>query len=442
MKPSFYNIIIENTKQHETIIYNSLYGSMTIFDNLEYILVKEIMDKPNDVIGNDKKIIKSLLAQKYLVDDDLDEKAIIENRKKKGMKDHNRLDLIIMPTLDCNFNCIYCYEEKEKGKMSDETVNSLLKWMNIEIPKFKLVWLSWFGGEPLMAFDIIEKLTPLANQIASEHGVEIINHITTNGYLLTREKILKMIELKIYNYQITIDGIAETHNKLRPLKDGRGSFERVFKNIIELVSIDSQIKVTLRINFNHTNLYSVPELLSMFDEKYRSQLRLTLEPIFGSCEYNATDNLITQDIASTVSSYLKMAAEMGYDITIGKSAVETGKLVYCYAERENQYIINYTGDCFKCSVYNFTQSNRVGFFNNDGFVKEKEKWNAWMDFPLFDDVCRSCKYLPLCMGGCRKTRIQNRNNGSACSLIPSNAAYVLKQVAYNEFQNFVIKDVL
>lgn len=441
MKASGYNIIVEDSQRGETIIYNSLYGSMAVFENEEFDMAKNILEHPNGVLEDLDEIRAILVSQKYLIDDEVDEMAIIENRKRCGMEDKNRLDLIIMPTLDCNFSCIYCYEDKKPGKMTSETMTVLKKWMSIEIPKYKLVLLSWFGGEPLLGFRNVEEITNFANEIAKNNAVELITHITTNGYALTKEKIRKLIHLNILNYQITIDGIAETHDKLRPLRNGKETFEKVFENIILLASESPHVKITLRVNFNHTNLYNIPVLLELFPKELRNQLRLSMEPIFGSCEYNATDNLLTEDISRTISSHLILASELGYDIVLGKSTVETGKLVYCYAERENQVIVNYNNDVFKCSVFDFDSPNRVGHINQEGlFVKDQNNWDNWMNIPLFESVCTSCKYLPLCMGGCRKTRIQNQERGSACSLIPTNASYILKQISYDSFKNLVIKD--
>ena len=344
-----------------------------------------------------------------------------------------------MPTLDCNFSCVYCYEDKKPGKMGFETMNLLKKWISIEIPKFKLVLLSWFGGEPLLDIRTIEEFTSYANTVARENGIELIAHITTNGYSLSKEKIQRLIELKIFNYQITIDGIAETHNKLRPLKNGKQTFDKIFNNINLLTSMSPLVKVTLRVNFNHTNLHTVPVLLEMFPLQGRHQLRLALEPIFGSCEYNAVDNMLTDDISMTLTSYLTLASELGYDISVGKSSIEPGKLVYCYAERENQVVINFNGDIFKCSVTDFNKSNRVGYLDNNGvFVKNPEAFDKWMNIPLFEPFCKSCKFLPLCMGGCRKARVFDESTGSFCSLIPTNASYVLKQIAYKGFDNLVL----
>ena len=86
---------------------------------------------------------------------------------------------------------------------------------------------------------------------------------------------------------------------------------------------------------------------------------------------------------SSIASYYKLAEELGYDITIGKSVIQIGKFVYCYAERENQVIINFNGDIFKCSVDDFNKSNRIGYLRESGeLFKEKDKWNKKQDIKL------------------------------------------------------------
>lgn len=442
MKQSFYNIIIKNTKQNETIIYNTLYGSLASFNEQEFSNVEKILKNPA-IKGKDLNSIRSvLIKQKYLINSNKDESAIIKNRKKSGISDKNRLDLIIIPTLNCNFDCKYCYEDKKAGFINNNTKDALKFWLQSEIPKYKLVWISWFGGEPLLNYNIIKEITSLINKIASKNKIKIINHITTNGYLLTKEKIAELSALKIFNYQITIDGNAETHNNLRPLKNGEPTFDRVFNNIILLVQKSPKIKVSLRINFNHTNINLIPELLKMFPKEYTKQLRLALEPIFGSKEFNAAENLNSTEITSKMAEYYGLAKTLGYDVNIAKSTVESGKLVFCYAERKNQYIINFNGDVFKCSVINFETSNRIGYISKSGkFIKELNNWKQWMDLPLFDRICMKCRYIPICMGGCRKYRIENKGTGNVCSLIPENTTYILKKISYGELSELIINEI-
>jgi uncharacterized protein len=434
LKVSNYNLIVDCKSTNETIVYNTLYGSLVLFNSAEFEIVKQLFTSPNSSCN--KNFQKILRNQKFLISDSIDEFSIIENRKRLGIKDKNRIDITIMPTLECNFSCVYCYENVKKGRMSDLTMESIKKWMTKEIPKYKLVRLCWYGGEPLLNFKKVVEITDHATKIASINDILLVKHITTNGYNFTDAIITKLIKLEIFDYQITIDGAPETHNKLRPLINGKGTFSRIFANIIKLLEADKRVKITLRINFNHLNLHEIPDLLGMFPEKCRNQLRISMEPIFGKCEFSATENILSDEISMSISKYYKIAEEFGYDTILGESYIETGKLVYCFAERENQVDINYNGDIFKCSVNDFDSSERIGYLDANGFfIKDAEKFEKWMNVPLFDTHCLSCKYVPLCMGGCRKSRVENKTTGSFCSLVPTNAIYVLKEIASKGFNN-------
>ncbi|MGE5355623.1 MAG: radical SAM protein [Deltaproteobacteria bacterium] len=435
MKSSFYNLFINSEDQNSIVLFNTLYGSMTSFTTQEIDIVREMLDNPNKYFDENKIIYETLISQKFLIEDNFDEMGIIKNRKLKGIADKNRLDVIIMPTQDCNFNCIYCYEEHKKSKMDNETLVGLKKWLSIELPKFKVVYFSFFGGEPLLYYKKLIELLQFIEDIEVKNKIIIVKHITTNGYLLSKSKIKSLVELGVKDFQITVDGTANTHNKMRPLKNGKASFEKVHQNIILLAEENNEVKVTIRINFNHTNFHTIPDLLKSFPEKLRSQLRISLEPVFGDCEYNALDNIGSEELGLFFSRYLELAEQSGFNSISGKNIVRTGKLVYCYAERENQYIINYNGDVFKCSVHNFESLNRKGFIKSDGsFVKDEMKWNEWMNLSLFEEFCLECKYIPLCMGGCRKKRLNIGGKMSSCALIPTNANYVLKLIAFNFFK--------
>jgi len=68
------------------------------------------------------------------------------------------LNLTILPTEQCNFRCFYCYESFKLGKMSKETSDSILKLVQKRASTLKILTIGWFGGEPLMAKDIVLSL--------------------------------------------------------------------------------------------------------------------------------------------------------------------------------------------------------------------------------------------------------------------------------------------
>lgn len=434
VSPSRYNLTSENPETGELLVFNSMRGSSAI-------IAPSAKDEALALLAGGQtenvEMLSTFSRLGFLIDDQVDEVAMLKSRKKAGIHDTNRIDVILMPNMDCSFACPYCYETHDaRNRMSPETRTSILNWMRVAIPGRKVMKLTWFGGEPLLSADDVVDVTRIIQHICDEHQVILVRSITTNGYHLSESLIPRLIEVGLLNYQITVDGPPAIHNQTRILRSGKGSFDRVFRNILLLARADPRVRISLRVNFNHRNIDSIPELLGLFPEDVRKQLRIVFEPIFGSGEWSATDNLSAKAISDTIGEFYLMAAELGYDVQHGGMGV--GKLVYCYAERENQFIIDYKGDVFKCSVGSFSADERVGVIRPDGTLEhEPGKWGEWNSLPEFDEPCEDCVFLPLCMGGCRKDRLKNRQTGSYCSLVATNTSYALKSVAFGTFNEIL-----
>ena len=423
--------------ESKTVLFNSLYGSIVLLEKSEKEKIIKLLKNPHsDEFLINNADTKLLYDQKFLINDDIDEFSIVENRKKYGIEDKNRLDVVLIPTLDCNFSCKYCYENPIESSMHDFTDKSLIMWLNKEIPKYKLVLIHWYGGEPLLEINRILTISDHIKKIAKTNNVGLAIHVTTNGYYFNKKNIFDLVNCNITDFQVTLDGSEKHHDELRVLKNGKATFKKIFQNIIDLALIDSNVKISLRTNFNHTNLNSIPELLNQFPVKIRNQLRVIFEPIFGNCQMSAIDNIETNLLFEKLSMYYKLAEDLGYDVILGLSTVYIGKLVYCYAERMNQYIINYNGDVYKCSVSDFSKKDRVGYINNQGnFIIEKVNYSKWIKNKLFEEKCSSCKYLPLCMGGCRKMILKHNSPEDTCKIIPANTYYFIKQMVFAKMNN-------
>jgi uncharacterized protein len=188
MKASMYNIFVDCPETTEVALHNTLYGSISLWGQDEIEAVKSTLAEPNKF--SKENVIKAILIeQQNLINKNTDEIEIVENRKHLGIKDENRLDVIIMPTLDCNFACVYCYEARGPSKMTDKTEVAIKKWLGIEIPKYKVVMLHWFGGEPLLGYKRILSISQYAKALATKAKVSCIIHITTNGYRHRTERV-------------------------------------------------------------------------------------------------------------------------------------------------------------------------------------------------------------------------------------------------------------
>ncbi len=429
IKPSRYNLFLDG-RGDQKLLYNTLYGSLTQWGPDEMPTVESLLACPREGRAS-TEIFRLLTEQKHLVSADSDEVAIVRRRRELGVADPNRLDVVIMPTLDCNFRCPYCYETRRPIQMTNAVSDRLGAWLQHNVPRHAVTLLHWYGGEPLLEWRRVIAITRKASDAAMNAGTQCIVHVTTNGYLLTPPIARKLVAAGIHDYQVTVDGPPDTHDKTRVLINGRGTFIRVFENIIKTLSMGSAVRITLRINFNHLNLSQIPRLLEMFPARCRGQLRVTYEPIFGDCRLSADANCDKRTVGQDLASYYALAQQLGYNVELGISGIHTGKLVYCYAERVHQYIIGPTADVFKCSVSDFDPSRRVGSIGPGGSFSKEEGWDTWMESGAqWPKICIACVYLPLCMGGCRKARVTKGDGESECQLIPTNASYLLKQVAY------------
>jgi uncharacterized protein len=432
MKASKYNLLVHEDNGKDCLLHNTMYGATIRFGRDLLPQVDGLLDQPND-FASPKDISETLIREKFLIDDSVDELHVLQERRRRGIEDLNRYDVVIMQTQDCNFRCRYCYETHKGSLMDEITAGAVLRWLEFIIAEVKVLYLSFFGGEPLLAKKSMLALSEQVYQLCKKSNTVLLGNVTTNGYLLDPNTAHQLIAHGFDNFQITIDGSPEYHDTFRPLKNGKGSFKRVFQNTLNLLDELGNKSITLRTNFNAENISSILQLYTMIPAQYRSRIRVSLEPIFRSGKLSADYGLTDTEIGDNISSIYSEAESMGFQVPNGTSGL--GKLTYCFAERKQQAVVNYNGDVFKCSTCDFESRNRVGFINGEGrLIKEKKfsDWTAQEDFP---QVCQQCKVLPLCMGGCRLQRLSKGKPESSCGLVPTNASLILKWIAYNRLEN-------
>src|SRR5271170_4417622 len=106
---------------------------------------------------------------------------------------NRRLELIVMPTERCNFRCTYCYEDFLLGRMSSDTIEGIRALISNRIEKLDQLYISWFGGEPLAAADIMLDLSSHAAELASRRPMMSYRAgITTNGYFVNQQLLDQM----------------------------------------------------------------------------------------------------------------------------------------------------------------------------------------------------------------------------------------------------------
>ncbi|ETR66836.1 MAG: radical SAM domain-containing protein [Candidatus Magnetoglobus multicellularis str. Araruama] len=251
MKWSDYNVIFESSK-HGTIAYNGLTGTFVELDARACKEVDRIRVEADNYDPTDHLLLyEQLRKARMLVQEGEEEELInlLALQRRQREYDNTILGLTIVPTLNCNFGCTYCYERKYRRpvRMGDATEEKLVEFIQ-EFNKIHELTISWYGGEPLLEFDRIVSLSKKFEKLSFPFKAGLV----TNGYLLDSHVAEKLSELRIESIQVSIDGPAEVHDKRRMLVGGGKTYFRILENLKKLMAVWNG-KLFIRVNTDMRN---------------------------------------------------------------------------------------------------------------------------------------------------------------------------------------------
>jgi len=384
MKVSKYTVVTEQDGMK--YLYHQISGALLkvdfeLADAIEHSLLTAIPQE-----------LQSVLAKSaFLVEDDVVEYECIQ-RTNKRYRNSPILRVTIMPTLNCNFNCWYCYEEHYPSKMTESGRDSVIKFIKREIEEKELkgLHLDWFGGEPLLYFRPIIYPTSIdLKGWCEEKGITFHNSITTNGSLITNQMVRRMNEIKMNNFQITLDGGKEAHNKIRFSVKMLDSYSRIVNNIHLLVRGIEDISIDLRLNYTTENVDTLDSVLESFDYDVRKSIKVSPHIVW---QYSDSLDILSDKIHTLENTSI----ERGYRIL---NQIRKARCTSCYVENNNQYVVNHNLDVYKCTAREFDASHCVGHIETDGHFKPNALFQKYLDTPspFNNKICLDCEYLPSCL---------------------------------------------
>lgn len=232
------------------IVYSSLSGAVIVFNENKYIKMLEcVLDK--DVFDYENNDFFNLMIDKRVfIDDYVDESLLVRGLYEEQIIRSNTLEIMLIVTKQCNFRCVYCGQPHLNENMDIKTYDSILKFIENQINTYgySSVYVTFFGGEPLIASEnicsFLEKLQTLLSKLSTpQRTITYKAGMSTNGYLLTPQLFERLNKLKCNFYQISIDGMSETHDRLRPLVSGESTWQRIIDNLSYMVSSDKEFTV-------------------------------------------------------------------------------------------------------------------------------------------------------------------------------------------------------
>lgn len=341
-------------------------------------------------------------------------------------------ELIILPTEKCNFRCKYCYEDFKIGRMSEKTQSAIEILLSKRIKNLNKLSLSWFGGEPLLTKDIIFRISKFAQSLCREHNVTFSGGITTNGYLLDQKTTAQLISLNQTFYQITLDGSAHEHDKLRLRADGAGTFTTIWTNLVKMQALNSDFSCLLRLHARRENMEDLKILIRQLGSQFGNDQRFSIDIQhlrdlggLGGASVKAPLSRaelksLEGELRNTFNMYRPSPPAIGHTPDITHDTVHTVKkydhslknISYiCYAARPNSLLIRANGRIGKCTVALNDERNDIGHLTEDGNIEiAQERLHPWL---------RGLEYLEAESLGCPLKTMPQTSGGGAQIEIPS-----------------------
>jgi uncharacterized protein len=421
LKPSSYNFYFP-IEANGAVLFNSRTGAAMAADEATSRAIVLLLQDPQRAASTGPNFCRTkevLVREGFLVANDFDELGEIRGRRAARQAEIGGLSLTVAVTLACNFRCVYCYQSHPVENMELGTADALLRFAIERLAPATSLDVTWFGGEPLLNVEIIEYLTRRFRAICDEKGCSYKATMITNGYRLTAKMARRLAGSDIGDYQISIDGERDYHDRQRPLAGGQGTFDVLMKNLSTMANEVSSI--TVRINLLRDNIDSAMRLVRRLKAAQLDTptLSISLGHVDKSSDHCGADQ-------STLLSRREFAEckEMLFggdgESKIGNGALPAPFDTFCCADRLNSYVVAPNGEVFKCWNSLGRRGESIGRI--DGPIAERA--SPCLNFQADEDVeCRTCKFLPVCQGGCSDVQIRSGRSQKECTELK----YTLRQ---------------
>lgn len=425
------------------IFYNTLYKTNIVIPNIYkediLFLIK------NKKLNKKSKIFNILKDSNLIVLSQIDEDSLSDIVMTNTICQKSRvLTLTIKTTMSCNLNCAYCWQTPEVGVIENDVQEAIVNLISKKSVACNRIVISWFGGEPMLGYSAITNIMNETKKIALRYKIPYVGLMSTNGTLLNSQRIKEMMKLHIYSYQVTLDGLKEQHDKLRPFKNStESSFEKIVQNLRDIRDNvrSNQLEIIIRVNISESTKDCIFNFIDFFQEEfgYDSKFKLSFEMVSnrGGEKVKKMENELLGDLS--YKEVLTKKVLLDNKITMFPLNFEHGSMA-CEFLNPNSYNINYDGSIYACELLSDRKndsSNIIGWLNKDGTINYNLSNVAfWKKYPQLS-MCKDCVLYPICLGGlCPKGQKSN----AQCNYLDSMETIynsMIQKYLNNEYSSFI-----
>ena len=350
--------------------------------------------------------IEELIRQEQLFTKDTYESYIMDFKKRQTVVKA----LCLHIAHDCNLACKYCFAGEgeyhgDRALMSYEVGKQALDFLVANSGNRMNLEVDFFGGEPLMNWQVVKDLVAYGRGLEKIHNKKFRFTLTTNGILLDQE-VLDFTNKEMSNLVLSIDGRKEVHDKMRPARNGKGSYDLILSKFKEAAESRNQMNYYVRGTFTRNNLDFSKDVLALAEEGFQ---QISVEPVVAEPE---KDYAIRQeDVPKLLEEYDLLAKEILRYKKEGKAFhffhfmidLEGGP---CAAKRLSgcgsgtEYLaVTPWGDLYPCHQFVGQEAFRMGNVfdgvENTAVRDEFKLCNVYAK-----EECKNCFARFYCSGGC------------------------------------------
>jgi uncharacterized protein len=436
MQPSMFNLRVPLPAGDEVFLMNTLTDAQLIVSSD----VAELLDRCASVsnpIGSfhsdEWEAVKLLTDNGFLVSSAEVDRRALDDYLTGVKSDTSELSVTVLTTLQCNFACDYCFQgdhgdyNKHADRMSLDMAVKVGDWMERELDRVrpeKLV-LTFFGGEPLLNLPVMYELADRMRQATESRHIAMYVNIVTNGLLLTPEVVDRMLPYGLNGIKITLDGDKDAHNRMRPLRGGQGTFDRIIENIRKVAG---RCRIAIGGNFDASTAASFPALLEYlkaqdfgdklvkvnFKPVVRTNLRadagagkgiIPLIPV-GNGNHVLNGTCMTS-VGAGAGAACDSCESMDDQMTFIREETQrhgfpTNDGVpkgMCHVHKTHAHTIGPDGSLYACPGFTGQLAMSTGHIDDrrdswrESALEKFERLHPWKE-------CGDCAFIPTCAGGC------------------------------------------
>ncbi len=418
-KNNGYNIVLDVCSGSVHVVDELVYDMIALYegtdlDGIIAAMTEKYGDKyTKEDIQDAYSDIKELADNGQLFTEDVYKNVIIDFKKRKTVVKA----LCLHIAHDCNLACKYCfadegeYHGQKRELMSLEVGKRALDFLIENSGNRVNLEVDFFGGEPLMNFDVVKELVAYGRSREKEAGKNFRFTLTTNGMLLNDE-VMDFCNREISNVVLSLDGRKNVNDTMRPTRNGKGSYDIIVPKFQKFVENRGDRSYYVRGTFTRNNLDFTEDFKCMADLGFKE---ISIEPVVSPDE--SPFAIREEDIDTICAEYDKLARDIiarhkaGKPVTFFHYMIDLngGPCVYkrlsgCGSGTE-YLAVTPTGDLYPCHQFVGNEDFKLGDIYNgierNDIVDEFKQCNVYAK-----DKCKDCFARFYCSGGCAANSYQ------------------------------------